>query len=100
MKPRKPIAPMSAKRRAEMKIYSKLRKEFLAANPKCAVFPSKQATDVHHLRGRAGKLYLCPDYWLAVSREGHHKINENPTWARENGFLCAKGEWGKQPDQA
>jgi len=100
MKQRKPIPRMSAKRREEMKVYSRLRKEFLSDNPKCAVYPSRKATDVHHTRGRAGRLYLCVDYWLPVSREAHHKINENPQWARDNGFLCAKGDWGKQPEQS
>lgn len=93
------INPISAKRREQMKIYAQKRKAFLKANPKCAVFPSRKATDVHHMRGRAGALYLSEAHWLAVSREGHHKINENPTWAREMGFLCAKGQWGMQPDE-
>jgi hypothetical protein len=97
MKPRKPVNPISAKRRREMKEYAKLRKTFLKDNPQCAVFANQKSTDVHHLRGRAGKLYLCPDYWLPVCRAAHHKINENPQWARDNNYLCAKGEWGKQP---
>jgi hypothetical protein len=93
------IPPMSAKRREEMKIYGKKRKTFLAENPKCAVYPSRKATDIHHMRGRAGKLFLCEDYWLAVSREAHIKIGQEPQWARDNGYLCAKGEWGKQPEE-
>lgn len=96
---RKRPNPISAKRRGEMKIYAVKRKAFLEANPQCTVMPSRKATDVHHTRGRAGALFLCEEFWLAVSREGHHKINENPSWARKRGLLCAKGHWGKQPER-
>ena len=82
---------------AELKEYRKLRFKFLKENPKCAVYPNLLACDVHHMRGRAGKLFLCTDFWLGVSREGHNKIGENPEWARKNGFLCPKGHWGRQP---
>ena len=82
-----------------MKIYKKLRKKFLEENPKCAAYPNRKATDVHHTRGRAGKLFLCTHYWLAVSRQAHIRIGEDPAWARENGYLCAKGHWGKQPEK-
>ena len=93
------ISPVSAKRREEMKIYAKKRKAFLTANPRCVVFPRRKATDIHHMRGRAGRLFLCEDYWLPVCRTAHIKIGENPQWARDNGYLCEKGHWGKQPER-
>tara|TARA_R100000808_G_scaffold2522_1_gene9916 strand:+ start:4729 stop:5070 length:342 start_codon:yes stop_codon:yes gene_type:complete len=99
MKRRKPVNKVSAKRRAELKIYRKLRKQFLDENPKCAVYPNKKATDIHHVRGRAGRLYLCTRYWLAVCRQAHIRIGEEPEWARANGFLAQRGEWGKQPEE-
>ena len=79
--------------------YRELRKKFLEDNPKCAVYPNKEATDVHHTRGRAGRLFLSVRYWLPVSRAAHMRIGEEPAWARENGYICAKGEWGKQPEK-
>lgn len=82
-----------------MKIYKKLRKEFLEQNPRCAVYQNRKATDVHHMRGRAGRLFLCVRYWLPVSRRAHIRIGEEPRWAREHGYLCAQGEWGKQPEE-
>tara|TARA_R100000808_G_scaffold2016_1_gene8529 strand:+ start:4813 stop:5112 length:300 start_codon:yes stop_codon:yes gene_type:complete len=95
---RKRPNPISAKRREQMKLYKDRRVAYLAENKRCAVFPQRKATDVHHMRGRAGRLYLCEDYWLPVSREGHDKIHKSPEWARSKGFLCLKGEWGKQPE--
>ena len=84
-KPRKPITKVSKKRREKSKEYNTLRAVFLKGK-RCAVFPEKQATEVHHKAGRTGKLYLDVRYWLAVSREGHRKIEENPEWAKEKGY--------------
>jgi len=96
---RKRVNPVSAKRRDELTIYAKKRKAFLAKHPRCAVYPRRKATDIHHMRGRAGRLFLSEDYWLPVCREAHVKIGNEPKWARDNGYLCAKGEWGKQPEE-
>jgi len=52
---------------------------------RCAVYPEKRATEVHHKRGR-GKFLNDVSTWLAVSREGHERIEANPLWARDNGF--------------
>ena len=74
--------------------YLKLRAAFLRSNQTCAVYPWKKAEDVHHMRGRVGKLLCDVRHWLAVSREGHEKIGREPEWARRMGYLCAKGQWG------
>lgn len=92
------INPMSVKRRDEAKIYASERVKFLSGR-KCAVFPKLAATDVHHMRGRAGKLFLAQEFWLPVSRKGHRWIEDNMDEARAQGFLCQKGEWGKQPER-
>lgn len=66
-------------------------------NKQCPVFPNLSTTDVHHKRGRIGyadewarlnniSLYLDERYWLAVSRQGHRKIEDNPEWAKSKGF--------------
>lgn len=82
------IPRRSKKRLAEEAQYSKDRREFLdrPENMFCAVFPWKRATQVHHKMGRIGPLLLDQRYWLAVSDEGHKKIEANPAWARENNF--------------
>lgn len=83
----KGIKPISDKRKTEIQKYTILRKEFLS-DPKNQICPiTKQpTTDVHHKKGRVGSLFLDTRYWLAVSREGHIMIEENPEWAKENGY--------------
>lgn len=54
-------------------------------------------TDVHHKMGRVGfadewarlnniPLILDTRFWIALSREGHIQVEENPNWAKENGY--------------
>ena len=83
--PKKAITQVSEKRKKENKEYLKLRNEFLKKNNVCAVTGNK-ATEVHHMRGRIGKLLTDVRCFLPVSREGHQKIELNPTWAKEMGF--------------
>lgn len=82
--------------------YARAKREFLSRWMKCAVFPWKGATDIHHQRGRLSKLLMDQRWWVPVSRDGHRKIHDQPDWARGvfwNGIplLCARGEWNKQP---
>lgn len=110
---RTPIKRVSSKRQKEMKIYTAKREEFLKRHPYCMVtlellgLASKDvetwdgyyrdvwgvtrraplATDIHHCHGRRGKNYLDETTWLAVCREQHQRIHQNPSWAREMGFL-------------
>lgn len=78
---------MSAKRKVESKLYSELRIQFLS-NPKNQICPitGKPTTDIHHKRGRRGSLFLDTTYWVALSREGHEYVENNPEWAYENGY--------------
>ena len=92
----KPIPKMSKKRKRENAIYLDLRLIFLHKHPWCAVFPDKRSKDIHHIRGRAGTLFLDTRYWLAVSREGHHYIDNHPEESRSKGWLCQRGDWGRQ----
>lgn len=48
------------------------------------------------MRGHAGTLFLDIRYWVAVSRDGHHWITNNPDEARQRGLLCQRGDWGRQ----
>jgi hypothetical protein len=81
------IPQVSKKRKVEMLQYSVLRTEFLA-NKKNQVCPiTKQpTTDIHHKKGRVGSLLLDTRYWVALSREAHKFVEENPEWAKENGY--------------
>ncbi len=83
---RTPIRKVSKKLAKDMKAYSVLRKQFLKNNPMCAVYPKLKATDIHHMAKR-GINYLNTATWLAVSRDGHRWIHENPSLARSKDWL-------------
>jgi hypothetical protein len=89
-KSRRPVAmPRRSKKRLKQESqYSVDRKEFLARpeNRMCRVFPWKEATEIHHMKGKIGELLLDQRWWLPVSRPGHEKIENSPIWAKENGF--------------
>jgi hypothetical protein len=91
------LSPVSKKRSAAMREYAKKRKAFLALHPYCEVtlalsifrfaWSLRTATEVHHKAGRTGNNYLDESTWMAVSREGHRWIHDNPSEARRLGWL-------------
>lgn len=102
-KPRTPIRKISSKQSKLNREYSQVRKAFLIVNPKCRVFPTERATQVHHTMGRRGyaddyarenDISLTVDirYFLAVSEKGHTWIHKNPRKAAENGWLKLKSK--------
>jgi len=82
-----PIKKISNKRKIENKEYLKVRKLFLESLIFCQVKGCKGlATEVHHKKGRIGKLLTDIRYFLGVCRECHNKIELEPNWAKENGY--------------
>jgi hypothetical protein len=94
----KPINRVSKKRQVQELQYAADRIIFLA-KPENKICPitRQPTTEIHHVRKRRGfadewarlnniPLLLDQRYWLAVSRIGHQKIEENPTWAYEKGY--------------
>jgi hypothetical protein len=83
----KPIPNVSDKRKIDNLKYSALRIEFLGKkeNRICPI-TKKPTTDIHHKKGRIGSLLLDTRFWIALSREGHRFVEENPIWAKENGY--------------
>ena len=81
------IPNVSKKRKIENLQYQVLRAEFLN-KPENKICPITKlpTTDIHHKKGRIGSLFLNTDYWVALSREGHKFVEENPEWAKENGY--------------
>jgi hypothetical protein len=53
--------------------------------------------EIHHMRGRKGRLLLNQQFWMAVSKQGHQWIHDNPAAARKHGWLCPVEQWNKQP---
>jgi hypothetical protein len=83
---RKKIRQVSKKKREELKIYAKLRKQLLAERPICEICSANQSTDCHHKK-RRGRFYLDYSTYAALCRNCHMYLHENPSWARENGWL-------------
>lgn len=82
-----PIKKVSNKRKVDNKKYLKVRKVFLESLIYCQVKGCKKlATEVHHQKGRIGKLLTDTNYFVGVCRECHSKIELEPTWAKENGY--------------
>jgi hypothetical protein len=77
----------SKKRQAQELVYSKLRKVYLN-RPENKICPIKgvPTTEVHHKKGRIGTLLIEIEFWVALSREGHDYVEDNPVWAKENGY--------------
>lgn len=112
-KPRKRLPAVSARRKREGKLYLTKREAFIAAHPFCQVFIARLelveaaviqfnghyidvfgllrrapvATEVHHKSGRYGGNYLNESTWLAVCRDAHEWIHNNPSLARARGML-------------
>ena len=91
IKKKAPIKKVSDKRKEDNAVYKKLRDEFMSQkeNQICPI-TGKPTTDLHHKKGRVGKLFLDTRYWVALSREGHKFVEENPIWAKENGYSLSR----------
>lgn len=80
------LSPVSDKRKKEMTIYSALRKELLDANPICQICDKAKSTDCHH-KAKRGKNYTNAETFMALCRGCHDRVEQNLSWARENGYL-------------
>ena len=97
---RKPIRQRSRRMSKLMAHYRRLRDVFLMRNQFCVVYYQEDATQVHHVRGRAGTLLLDTRFWKPVCMSAHEWIRDCPNDARADGFLCQRGEWNVAPDDA
>jgi len=81
------IPKVSEKRKIDNLKYSAQRIVFLG-KPENKICPITgwPTTDIHHKKGRIGDLFLDERHWVALSREGHQYVEDNPEWAKENGF--------------
>jgi len=81
-----PIKPVSDKMTKELAKYRRLRSKYLEATPTCEVRGcNRAATEIHHRRSRG--IYLCVvEYFLAVCRPCHLKIESEVIWAKEQGY--------------
>lgn len=83
------IKPVSDTQKQRTNKYLQKRKEWLKQYPKCQVEGcTRLATQIHHKSGRIGNnLYKN---FLSVCTEHHHMIEENPAWAKEQGYSLSR----------
>lgn len=88
---KKPIAKVSDKEKDRLKEYRKVRKAYLITHPKCEVKGcQKVAMEVHHKKGRIGDLLIDTSTFMAVCDEHHRLIEDNPQWAKEQGYSSSR----------
>ena len=92
-KARVPVNKVSDKERVRQQQYRKARIAFLKQIPYCEVRAegcTHQATEVHHKAGRIGENLLDVSTWLSTCHNCHEKIEQQPKWAKENGFSISR----------
>jgi hypothetical protein len=80
------IKNISDKRRSQLYIYAMIKKQYMHKHRVCIVCNTKDATDIHHMKGRENDLLLDINYWLPVCRLCHRKITDDSLWAIRMGY--------------
>lgn len=87
---KKPIKQISDSLKKENEIYKAEKSKYMKEHPICeaGVICNKQnpSQDIHHKKGRIGSLLSDKKYFLAVCREDHEWIENNPKEAKKLGF--------------
>ena len=73
------------KKAAAVRIYIKMRRDFLEHNPWCLRCGGR-AEEVHHKAGRLGALLLDDTKWAAMCHPCHVYATEHPSEAIERGW--------------
>jgi hypothetical protein len=81
-----PLKRVSKKQQARLRIYYKLRADYLAQHPVCEVCGSNGSQDIHHKAGRGSRLNDT-EHFVACCRQCHRWIHDNANEAREKGWL-------------
>lgn len=83
----------SKKRSKENYEYGKLRKAFLTENPMCQIRVAGctgMAQEIHHKKGRIGKLLTDTAYFCATCNSCHHWAEMNPLEAKKRGVSISR----------
>lgn len=87
------LAPLSDKRAKEQRLYLIARKLYLKHHPLCKVKVHGchlASAEVHHMKGRTGKLYLDQAFWLPVCSPCHKYVETHPEEAKEKGWSVSR----------
>lgn len=103
-KPRLPIRKVSTARAKEMRLYYAEAKIFLnePQHRACGIClclgnTPMASTEVHHARGRIGKLLRDQRFWVPSCRSCREIPHQRPKWAREVGILSSAADWNTSP---
>lgn len=94
---RTPLRKASKKRASEGREYTIVSRQFLADNPTCQLCYKMDSSELHHMRGRAGRLLTDTRFFSACCSACHMWIHANPNKARELGLLAPANEWNVSP---
>jgi hypothetical protein len=84
------IRKVSKKQSKKLHEYSQRRRKFLIERPLCEVITCDSwSSDVHHKAGRGINL-MYESTWMAVCRSCHRQIEDNPQWAKDNGYSLSR----------
>ncbi len=85
----KRIPKRSKKQSQRLALYAKCRASYFESHRKCEVEGcTNVATEIHHKGGRDGDNLF--KHLLAVCREHHQFIENNPLWAKEEGYSISR----------
>lgn len=84
------IRHTAVKRAVEKKDYLELRISYLRTHKMCECGCGRWATEIHHKKGKIGKLLTDTRFFLAVCRRCHRRIGDEPQWAIEMGYSISR----------
>ena len=86
LKRKRQMRRISKKRARLNRQYLKHRDEYLKAHPICEKCKLVRASDIHHRKGKLGKLLCAAEWFLSVCRDCHQWIHNNPEDSYELGL--------------
>lgn len=80
-----------SKKRAKQNLgYGTISYLYITEHPLCEACGSWPSCEIHHMKGRIGDNLTNTKFFLAVCRLCHIKIENNPAWAREQGYSLSR----------
>lgn len=97
-----PLKKISKSRRQAKRKYFDKHSDFLSQNPVCMIClvrcrKPNPSTEIHHARGRIGRLLNDERFFVASCRECREWPHEHPREAREMGVLAEATDWNVFP---
>ena len=102
-RPKAILKKETAKRAREKRDYYALCAKWLPLHPVCGIClvrgveKPRRATEVHHYRGRLGRLLCDTRFFISSCRDCREFPHEHPKEARELGILSSPAEWNVYP---